>query len=338
MMPNQPVDRTYSFGILGCGMIANVHASAIGALSCGQLRGVADKDPAAAERFAVQHGTRAYSDYEEMLSDPLVDVVCICTPSCFHVPNTLQALENGKHVVLEKPMAFRCADADRIIRACQQVGKQVTVISQLRFSEDVAKIKELLREGAFGRISLCSLRMNYYRSREYYAHSPWKGTKEFDGGGALMNQGIHGIDLLQYLMGPVKDVLGRTGTVCHDIEVEDTAVAALCFESGALGVIEASTCAYPGFERRIEIHGDQGYVILSEDRIEKLMVRGEEVLVPAGSKTIRTARDPRTMDCELHRRQIENFLAAIRGEVPSVMDASEGRKAIDLMERIYGLR
>lgn len=336
MKPNNPDGRVYGFGILGCGMIANVHAAVIRELSCGQLRGVADKDFVVADQFARQHGTKAYADYEAMLSEPDVDVVCICTPSCFHVPNTLQALEGGKHVVLEKPMAFRTADADEIIRACERKGKQVTVISQLRFSEDVAKIKELLRENAFGRISLCSLSMKYYRSREYYAHSPWKGTRKFDGGGALMNQGIHGIDLLQYLMGPVKDVFGRTGTICHDIEVEDTAVAAIRFENGAMGVIEASTCAYPGFERRIEIHGDCGYVILSEDRIEKLMVRGEEIPLSSHSKAIRTAGDPRTLDCELHRRQMEDFLSAIRGGKPPMMDAREGRKAIDLIERIYG--
>jgi predicted dehydrogenase len=297
--------------------------------------GVADKDPTVAEQFAHRHGTRAYLDYEEMLSDPAVDVICVCTPSCFHVSNTLRALEEGKHVVLEKPMAFCTADADRIIHGCQQSEKQVTVISQLRFSEDVARVKALLRENAFGRISLCSLSMKYYRGREYYAHSSWKGTRSFDGGGALMNQGIHGIDLLQYLMGPVKDVLGQTGTLFHHIEVEDTAVAAIRFESGALGVIEASTCAYPGFERRIELHGDQGYVILSEDRIEKLMVRGEEVIVPAYPKTIRTARDPRTLDCELHKKQMEHFLSAIRGETPLLMDAREGRRAIELIERIY---
>ena len=337
MKQNNPVDRVYGFGILGCGMIANIHASVIRELTCGQLRGVADKDPSVAKEFARQHGTSAYANYESMLSDPDVDVICVCTPSCFHVPNTLQALESGKHVVLEKPMAFCTADADGIIRACERNGKQVTVISQLRFSEDVARIKELLRENAFGRISLCSLSMKYYRSREYYAHSPWKGTKEFDGGGALMNQGIHGIDLLQYLMGPVKDVFGRTGTLCHHIEVEDTAVAVVLFENGAMGVIEASTCAYPGFERRIEIHGNRGYVILSEDRIEKLMVKGEEISLPARSKAIRTAGDPRTLDCELHRRQMEDFLSAIRGEKPPIMDAVEGRKAIDLIERIYGI-
>ena len=242
MKPNNPVDRVYGFGILGCGMIANIHASVIRELTCGQLRGVADKDPSVAKEFARQHGTSAYADYESMLSDPDIDVICVCTPSCFHVPNTLQALESGKHVVLEKPMAFCTADADGIIRACERNGKQVTVISQLRFSEDVARIKELLRENAFGRISLCSLSMKYYRSREYYAHSPWKGTKEFDGGGALMNQGIHGIDLLRWMMGDeVEEVYGVTKQQFHDyLECEDIGMAVVKFKNGAVANVTAS--------------------------------------------------------------------------------------------------
>lgn len=323
------------FGILGCGMIAGVHANAILGIPEAELVGVADARAESAERFAAAHGVSYYQTYEQMLSDPDLDVICICTPSGFHAQNALAALEHGKHVVLEKPMALSVESADEIVAACNRTGKLLTVISQLRFSEDVRKVKQLLKENAFGKISLCSLYMKYYRSEEYYASSPWKGTRAHDGGGALMNQGIHGVDLLEYIVGPVKEVTGKVKTLSHKIEVEDTAVAMLEFENGALGVIEASTCAYPGFERRLEIHGDRGYVLLKNNQIKEMTVNGEKVLIDAPVSHMNTASDPTNLSCEMHRRQIQNLLAAIRGEEPLVVDASEGRKAIRLIETIY---
>ncbi|MBQ8341674.1 MAG: Gfo/Idh/MocA family oxidoreductase [Clostridia bacterium] len=326
-------EHKFCFGILGCGMIAGIHANAICTIPEALLVGVADANAERAAQFAAQHGVRAYESYDQMLSDPEIDVICICTPSGFHAENALAALQHGKHVVLEKPMALSVESADRIVAACERAGKLLTVISQLRFSEDVQRVKALLAENAFGRVALCSLYMKYHRSKEYYASSPWKGTKAFDGGGALMNQGIHGVDLLEYIVGPVREVTGKARTLSHKIEVEDTAVAMLEFENGALGVIEASTCAYPGFERRIEIHGDKGYVMLRDNKIEKMMVNGEEI--SAEVTDTGTSRDPAALNCEMHRRQIQNLLAAIRGEEALVVDAREGRKAIRVIEAVY---
>ena len=316
-------------------MIAGIHAKAIEQIESAVLVGVADVHVEAAERFAQTHGVALYQSYEDMLADPDLDVICICTPSGFHAQNALAALKQGKHVVLEKPMALSLEDANEIVATCDQTGKLLTVISQLRFSEDVRKVKHLLEENAFGKISLCSLYMKYYRSVEYYASSSWKGTRKYDGGGALMNQGIHGVDLLEYIVGSVKEVTGKVKTLSHKIEVEDTAVAMVEFENGALGVIEASTCAYPGFERRLEIHGDRGYVLLKNDQIEELMVNGEEVLVDTSGSRGSTANDPANLHCEMHRRQIQNLLAAICGEEQLLVDAREGRKAIRLIEAIY---
>ncbi len=327
-------ERKFRFGILGCGMIAHVHASAIRALPEALLAGAADADAQRAAQFAAQYGVHPYESYGQMLADPEIDAVCICTPSGFHAENAIAALQHGKHAVLEKPMALSVESADRIVSACDRTGKLLTVISQLRFSSDVQRVKALLAENAFGRVTLCSLHMKYYRSKEYYASSPWKGTKAFDGGGALMNQGIHGVDLLEYIVGPVKEISGKARTLSHKIEVEDTAVAMLEFENGALGVIEASSCAYPGFERRIEIHGDKGYVLLRDNRIERMLVDGKEVsgeaLNDAG-----TSRDPAAINCEMHRQQIQNLLAAVRGEEALLVDAREGKKALRLIEAIY---
>ncbi len=331
-------NKTYRFGILGCGMIANVHADAISKIDDATLVGVCDNSPSAAERFAEQHGTHAYESYEKMLADPDVDVVCICTPSGFHAQNAMDALQHGKHVVLEKPMALTSESAQALVDASKASNKLLTVISQLRFSEDIRRVKRLIEEGAFGKLSLCNLSMKYYRTPEYYSSCPWKGTLAFDGGGALMNQGIHGIDLMMYMLGDVKSVQGRIKTVSHKIETEDTAVALLEFENGAIGTLEGSTCAYPGFERRIAIHGDRGYVLIRENKIEALMCNGQAVDVEDADKALgnfNTSSNPAGMSSDAHRKQIENLLAAIEGKEPLFVDATEGYRAVHLINRIY---
>ena len=160
-------NRIFRFGILGCGMIANVHAQAVLGIADAELVGVADNNPEAARRFAEKHGARAYASYGEMLADPAIDVVCICTPSGFHADNAIEALKHGKYVVLEKPMALTSEDAARVADACRASGKLLTVISQLRFSEDLMRVKRLIADGAFGKLTLCSLYMKYYRTPEY---------------------------------------------------------------------------------------------------------------------------------------------------------------------------
>lgn len=321
------------FGILGCGMVANIHARAIKEIPGAELVAVCDADPARARAFAEKYGARPFSDFSEMLASD-IDIVNICTPSFLHAQNAIEALEKGKHVVLEKPMAFTAAEADKVIAASDASGKKLTVISQLRFSDDVKKVKKLVEEGAFGKITLCNLFMKYYRSREYYSGSPWKGKLAFDGGGALMNQGIHGVDLLIYIMGDVKSIRGSIGTLHHDIETEDTAVATVEFECGALGVIEASTCAYPGFARHIEIHGESGYVIIRENKIEKLMIDGTEQNV-TDDGAVSPAGDPSDLSIEMHKVQIENLIGATRGTEKLLIDAREGKRAVAVIEKIY---
>jgi predicted dehydrogenase len=177
--------------------------------------------------------------------------------------------------------------------------------------------------------------MNYYRTPEYYSGSNWRGSLTLDGG-TLMNQGIHGIDLIEYILGPVKDVKGKTATLVHNIEAPDTAVAIVEFESGVLGVIESSTCAYPGFSRRLKIQGDKGYVVLKENNIEKLMINGEKIIDDDNQEVIvDTANDPTKLLCGLHMLQLENFIAAINGDETLIADCYEGKKAIKIIEQIY---
>lgn len=327
-------NRKINFGILGCGLIASVHADAISNIDNATLVGVADNSLEFAKNFAQKRGVKAFNDYFEMLSSSDIDVVCICTPSCFHAQNAIDALNNGKHVVLEKPMALSTKDADLVIETSKKTGKLLTVISQLRFSEDVLRVKKLIEEGALGKITLCELNMRYYRSPDYYSSSPWKGTLKFDGGGALMNQGIHGVDLFEYMIGDIKNVNGVIKTLVHDIEVEDSAVAIVEFSNGALGTIMASSCAYPGFNRKITINGSDGYVILSENKIEKLVIKNT-VCEENDLEKLSTSSDPSTVSYEYHKRQLQNLISAINGEEELLIDASEGKKAVKIIELIY---
>ena len=326
----------FVFGIIGCGMVSHIHAKAIQSLDRGELRGIADYLPEKAEAFAEEYNVKAYPDSNALLQDPDIDIVCICTPSGFHADQAMAALHCGKHVVLEKPMALTTESAEKIVEACDRQNCFLTVISQNRFSSDVQYVKNLYDQGAFGKSVFCSLYMKYWRTPEYYSSSKWKGTKQFDGGGALMNQGIHGIDLLQYIAGEAKVIKGKVKTRSHSIEVEDTAVAMLEFSDGALGVVEASTCTYPGFSRRLEIMGNKGYVVLKENTIQELVVDQKPVDLPErGEADLSISADPKKLDFKMHAKQIENLIDAIQGKDELLIGAREGCHAVKLINEIY---
>lgn len=329
------MSKIYHFGIVGCGAAATTHARLLAELPGACLVGVTDKKIDAAEGFAEEYGVCAYNSYEDMLADESIDVVVVATPSGFHKENAVSALEAKKHVVLEKPMALSEKDCDEIIEKIEASGKKLTVMAQMRMSEDVAKVKKLVEENAFGRISLVELIMKYYRDAEYYGNSNWRGTLKMDGGGALINQGIHGVDLMLYIMGDVSHVKAMKKTACHSIEAEDTLAAVCEFERGALGVIEASTCAYPGFERIIKIHGDKGYVELRENNITSLMVNGEMKEHASSVEYFSGAGTNAVSNVYFHKAQVENFISSIRGEAENASDCYAGRRAVGLIEKIY---
>jgi len=330
-------EKIINFGILGCGAIANLHARAVLSLPQANLVGVTDNNLENAKNFADKYSAKCYNSYEEMLSDSQIDAICICTPSGFHADNTLDALNAKKHVVLEKPMAFTTAKAREIMKAAEDNDRLVTVISQLRFAEATQKVRKMLADGVFGKIVFCDLYMKYWRSPEYYSSSNWRGTLKYDGGGALMNQGIHGIDIVLYLMGNAKVLASKNKTVFHNIEVEDASVSMVEFENGAMGVIEGSTCSNPGFKRRVEITGTKGSVALIEDQIEKLVIDGKTLIDGVGKFLTNTESNPMALEDNLHTAQIENFINAIMGKEKLVVDAYEGSRAISLIEQIYKL-
>lgn len=324
----------YRFGIIGCGMIAQIHAKAILSIPGARLAAVYDAVSAGAYALAQQCGCRVCTSVQEMLEDPGIDIVSICTPSGTHAELAVAAARAGKHVVAEKPLAITAESARAVVRAQEQYGVQICVISQLCFSPAVQAVRKAVAEGAFGKLVLNSLSMRYYRSAEYYQKGGWRGRWATDGGGALMNQGIHGVHLLRYLCGPVRSVRAFSKTLYHSIEVEDTLCAVLEFESGALGTIEASTAVQPGSSRRIELGGTLGSVTLTEDTITQWQ-SPTPAPVLCGGWEIGAANDPAAVGIAGHRLQLENLLAAIEGRQRLLVDAREGCATVELVLAIY---
>ena len=328
---------SFGFAVFGCGTISDVHARAILEIENAHFVGAADIVHSRAAAFAEKYGGVAFSDYSELLASDEVDAVCICTPSGTHADLAIEALQAGKNVVLEKPMAINVHDCDRIIEACRKTNRKLTVISQMRERPDIIRAKEIIDSGKLGKIVLCNLQMKYYRPEEYYRGS-WRGTKAMDGGGALMNQGIHGIDIMSYLLGEIKEESCQSlvRTSLHDIEVEDTAVAICEFKRGALGMISATTSVYPGFSRVIEVCGSRGSIIIRDGQMERLVLADENVDITYDIAESEGKSNNAVIDTEWHKRQICRFIKAIRGEeVPDLCDEYQGRIAVDLIEKIY---
>ena len=323
------------FALIGCGMIARIHGAAIARIPEACLTGVFDPNMASAERFAQEHKVTVYPTMEALLASPEVDAVCICTPSGLHASQAVAAMEAGKHMVCEKPMSLTLADADRMIETAERTGVKTCVISQYRFSDATREVRRAIQEGAFGRIVSGSLQMKYYRSLEYYASGAWRGTWEMDGGGCLMNQGIHGIDVFRYLMGPLKSLSAITKTLTRPVEVEDSAAAIVEFANGAIGTIEGSTTCFPGYPRRIEICGDKGSVVMEEDSI----LRWDLPIpcrIPVGKNAQNVASsDPGAIACSGHVTQIQNLVDAVLHGAPLMADVSTGRPPLEVILGIY---
>lgn len=329
------------FGIVGVGMIADFHAQAIAHATGGRLIGVATRNADNARAFAAKHGVPfVTTSVEELVARPDIHVVCITTPSGAHLEPALAAVRAGKHVVVEKPIEITTERADELLRAAEAAGVKVSPIFQARFGEGARTIKAAIEAGRFGRLVLASAYVKWHRSREYY--SGWKGSLKLDGGGALINQAIHGIDLLQWFAGmPAEVFCWKTRRVYGHIEAEDTATAALRYPCGALGAIEASTALWPGWQRRIEICGETGSAMIEDDHVSHWDFRDER----PGDEAIRAkkvdakmrsgASAPGAISFEGHRRQIQDLIDAVRENRPVAIDGYEARKAVALIRGLY---
>jgi predicted dehydrogenase len=278
-----------------------------------------------------------------MLADPAVQVVTICTPSGAHLEPAVAAARAGKHVIVEKPLEITLKRCDAIIDACKKAGVVLATIFPSRFHESSQMLKRAMDEGRFGRLTLGESYVKWFRTQEYYDGGAWRGTWKLDGGGALMNQAIHSVDLLAWLMGPVKQLTAHTATLAHErIEVEDVATASLVFENGALGVIEATTASYPGEAKQIEIHGSAGTAVMREEDIlvwqfAKPGKRDEEIRQKMANrtKTGGGAADPAAIGHHGHALLFKDVLAAIKKGGRPLVDGHEGRRSVEIILAIY---
>jgi len=334
------------FGIVGCGVIGPVHAEAIASLPDAELVSVVDLNPEKAQKLASQYGATSYTHLQQMLDHERLDVVIICTPSGLHGELACQVMRAGRHVIVEKPMEISSEAIDKMLRVQQETGVKLAVISQHRFDPASRRVHDLLEEKAFGRLILGNAIVPWWRSQAYYDSGDWRGTWKLDGGGVLMNQSIHSIDLLQWLMGPVKSVYGYTDTLVHRIETEDVAVAVLRFANGALGAIAATTGAYPGVTTRIEIFGDKGSAVIENDILAYLHVaRDEKEEVGAYGDTPKerskvedgdsTSRNPAALSANSHALQIADMIRAIRENGTPLVDGYAARHPVEIILSIY---
>jgi predicted dehydrogenase len=333
------------FAIVGCGMIARFHARALAEIPGARIVALADSDLPRAKKLAEELGLgdNIYPDLPPLLARRDVDVVIVATPSGVHMEPAVAAAEAGKHVVVEKPLEITLERCDRIIEACDRNRVKLCTIFPSRFADANRTLKAAVDTGRFGRLTLGETTCKWWRSQAYYDQGGWRGTKALDGGGALMNQAIHNVDLLLWMMGPATRLCGFVDTLAHQrIEVEDTAVACLRFASGALGVIEATTSVHPGLPKTIAVHGDHGTAVIEQEDVlrwdfspeteEDRAVRqrfAQKVGASGGSS------DPSAISHVYHARQLADFVQAIEtGRAPAV-DGREGRRAVEVILAIY---
>ncbi len=333
------------FAIVGCGMIARFHARALAEVPGTRLVALVSRDPANGHKLNQELGLscEVYPELAPVLRRPDVDVVIVTTASGAHMEPAVAAADAGKHVVVEKPLEVTLDRCDRIIDACGRKNVKLCTIFPSRFHDANVTLKAAVEAGRFGRLTLGETTCKWWRSQAYYDDGGWKGTMALDGGGALMNQAIHNVDLLLWMMGRPTHINGFTATLAHErIEVEDTAVACLRFASGALGVIQATTSVHPGLPKTIGIHGDKGTAVIEQEDIlrweltpetpEDAAIRqrfAQKVGASGGSS------NPAAISHEGHKRQLADFVQAIEQGRPPCVDGREGRLAVEAILAIY---
>ncbi len=324
------------FGIIGVGNIAPLHATAIKNTPGAELVAVATRNPERGSRFVRDYGGILCADYRDLIASKDVDAVTICTPHDLHAPMTINAAAAGKHVLCEKPMARTMADCDAMIAACERAGVTLGVIFQSRFEPQTRKLKLLLEAGTLGRLVWVSANTIWYRSDEYYHNDPWRRTWDRAGGGVLINQAIHAIDLLLWLTGFPARVTALMRTLNHSIEVEDAVIAMLEYLDNCIGVVQATTAAFPGLSERLEFYGTRGSAIYhkGEGRLEWHLVEPREDHIEQADVSGGAAR-PMDISDAGHIAQFQDFAASLREHRVPLVDGHEGRRSVELVEAIY---
>ena len=338
--------ETYKIGIIGAGVIADFHALAIQSMEGAELVAAFARKEDKANAFSSKYDCQGYSDLDKFLAHPDMQVVTICSVSGAHLEHATAAANAGKHIICEKPLEITTDRIDKMIEVCEKNDVSLSGIFPRRFNDSTHIFKQVIEEGRLGKIVLCDTAIKWWRSQEYYDSGAWRGTWDLDGGGALMNQSIHTIDLMLHLMGDVSSVSASGGLEAHQgIEVEDVAVAIIEFKSGARGVIQASTACFSntGLPASIHICGDQGSIMMVDDKFSIWDLKNhqsgdDKILAEHGiyeDTSGAGAADPKAIDFLWHQRNFENALHALKkGEKPAV-DGMEGRRAVELITAIY---
>lgn len=339
------MDKVYKIAIIGAGMIADFHAKAIRDIPNAKLAAVYGRTLTKAEVIAERYQCQPYDDIDELLALEELDVVTIATPSGAHLEPVLKAAKAGKHILCEKPLEVSIPRIQEMIDVCQASGIVLGGIFNRRYNPAVRLLKEAIEKDRFGKIAIADAQIKWYRTQEYYDSGKWRGTWKLDGGGALMNQAIHTIDLLQYLMGDIESLSGVVSTIAHEgIEVEDTAVAILKFKNGALGSIQASTACWSknGHPAMISISGNKGSVFLSDDKFtvwEFKDVQKDDMEILNNSMNIDSgglgANDPNAINHQGHVKNISAFLESIENNRVPEINGAEAMKSVKIIKAIY---
>lgn len=327
------------YGIIGCGVIAPWHARSVKVNPDAELIAVCDIIPEKAEKLKEEFGAQyAYTDYHDLLARDDIQIVSICTPSGMHADMGMDAARAGKHVMTEKPIDISLEKIDALIQTCREQNVKLACIFQRRTSKLWQLVKRTIDEGKLGKMVLASAYLKYFRSQEYYDSAGWRGTWALDGGGALMNQGVHMVDILRWIMGPVDTIFGIADHLARNIEVEDTAVASMRFKTGALGTLEGTTSVTPGLNHRLEFHGANGSILVDGESIARWEVPGEdkdEIMKQMDDKIGDSSSDPTAISMDGHALQIADLIAAVREDREPMVSGTEARNAVELILAIY---
>lgn len=327
-------EKVWNIGIIGCGNIADFHMKSIKDLPNAVIAGVSSRREAAAKEVGEREQCFWTTDYKELLSKPEIDLICLTSSSGSHAEIGKQILHAGKHLLVEKPLCLLPEDADEMLRIAEEKGVKLGVISQRRFEDNLQLAKRVVEEGRLGELLFLEVSTPFYRSQDYYDSADWRGTYSEDGG-ALMNQGIHQIDLLLWFGGKVKTVYGKTATRTHEMEAEDLGVALVTFENGAFGKIMSSTSLYPGYLPTVNIYGEKGSIQFLGSRIIGWsvpdMAEPEQPDEPAQMGT----KNPLDFSYESHKEQIADFISSVEKGTQPVVTGEDGRAAVHLINAIY---
>jgi len=327
--------------VVGLG-IGKAHVKgAASAKSC-KLAAVCDLNKELADKVAADYGCEAMYDFDQLLQRDDVDVVSICTPSGMHADMIVKAAAAGKHVLCEKPLDISVAKVDQAIAACRTHGVKLGGIFQNRLSPANQAIKKAIDNGVLGQLYIANCQVKWWRTQQYYDEGGWRGTWAMDGGGSLMNQSIHTIDLLQWFSGPVKSVFAKPGIFAHQIETEDAGLALVTFAYGALGTIIGTTVAYPGLDVSVQLHGANGSIYMTDQVIKRWRIRGEnekeleaEMITRFADKRGGGSDDPMAIATTGHAGQVQDMVYAVLEDRDPAIPGSEARNAVQLIEAIY---